>query len=219
MKKIISMFALASAIVLTGCSKKTIIGSGSIVSQDKAIGNFNNITLQGSLDVNITKGDSFSVKVRGYENLIKYAVAELQGNTLVVKMSDEVVNISNNNLSVEVTMPVYQNLLLTGSGDINVKNSFPNLQKVSYKLVGSGDITASASIATSVLADLDGSGDISVFGVVADSIVANLAGSGDVNVTPVTFLKATLVGSGDITYENNPLLQMSKTGSGSIKKK
>jgi hypothetical protein len=219
MKKIISICLLSSVIAITACNKKTIVGSGSIVSQSKAISNFSNVTLQGSSDVNITKGDSFSVSVRGYENLVKYVITELQGNTLVVKMSPDANIINNNNLSVEITMPVYQNILLDGNGDINVKTGFPNLQNVSYKLAGSGDITASASIAKSVLADLDGSGDISVFGVVADSIVANLDGSGDVNVTPVTFLKATLVGSGDITYENNPLLQMSKTGSGSIKKK
>jgi hypothetical protein len=220
MNKIITIL-IGTAIISTfsNCTKNGITGSGPIIAETRTVGSFNSVTLDGSADVNIIKGDSLKVVVRGFQNLVPLFTTTLQGNTLVLKYQDNTSISNNDNIIIDVTMPVYNNITLNGSGDINVNSSFNNLDRVIYNIDGSGDIIANNSIANFVTATLNGSGNIYTFGVNADSIYAVLDGSGDIDLSPNLYLNAKLTGSGEITYDTNPTIFKTIDGSGSIKKK
>jgi Putative auto-transporter adhesin, head GIN domain len=220
MKNRINIFIVIVCMAMfSNCSKVGIVGSGAQLTQDRTVASFTNVTLDGSADVNITNGSVLKVTVRGFENLVPLFTTTVVGNSLVLKYKDNTTITQNDNIVVDVVMPIYNEINLNGSGDININSAFPNLNSVKYSIDGSGNITATNSMAKFITTSLDGSGDINCFGVVADSIDASLNGSGDINVSPVKFLKAFLDGSGNITYENNPILLQSKMGTGNIRKK
>jgi hypothetical protein len=218
--KIIALaLATTSIFTFSNCTKNAIFGSGPIVSESRVVGSFNSVTLDGSADVNISKGDSLQVTVKGFQNLVPLFTTTLQGNTLVLKFKDNAFINGNDNIIIDIVMPTFTNISLDGSGDINIASSFPNLEKVSFLVDGSGDITATNSIAKTINTKIDGSGNIHTFGVQADSITAVLDGSGNIDVSPNLFLNAQLDGSGNITYDTNPIVSKILKGSGNISKK
>ena len=84
---------------------------------------------------------------------------------------------------------------LTGSGDLRISGRVEN---ATFKVVGSGDLTASELKATNANVSVVGSGDASVNA--SSSLKAKISGSGDIRYSgsPKNVLKTTS-GSGDIT--------------------
>jgi hypothetical protein len=196
MKNLLRLVLLLSFLfALNSCTYTT--GDGPVVEKGFAKDPFQGVELEGSFNVNIQQGATQKVVVFAQENIIdKLKMDVMEG---VLYLSLEPGNYFNYELTVNLTMPAVESVVLSGSGDI-VIGTFVGLGDLHVELDGSGEIETDGVLEITGKTDieLDGSGDIDLK-IKATDVVAELDGSGDINLSgKATWLKATLDGSGDI---------------------
>ncbi|MBZ9731255.1 DUF2807 domain-containing protein [Salegentibacter sp. JZCK2] len=217
-------------------SNETIKGNGEMTSEKRNTGDYDEISLVGSMDVELVSGTEGNLTVEAESNLQEYITTEVSGGTLKISVEKGYNLRPSRNKGIKVTVPFkdLEGVQVTGSGDL--WNSDPiKAKKFSTKLTGSGDIkldlevenlegavTGSGDIELAGKArDFDckvtGSGDFKAYDLKAENVEATVMGSGDIQISVNKSLKAKVMGSGDIKYKGNPENQDFKTsGSGSI---
>lgn len=219
MKKLFAFPILIAvlAVAMTGCFKDHLIGSGSIVSENRTFtSNFKEIRIEGSMNVLIKQGDSIRVSAKDYSNIIPYLETKIVGNTLVIKYEDKAW-ITNSAGEVTVTLPTLTNVELTGSGDVGTIGNF-NFTDLSMLISGSGNFSF-VGACKNLNAKISGSGDIRAFDLPTEVVNARISGSGNMQLNVTRTLDATISGSGDIIYKGTPTtVTKSISGSGSVRK-
>lgn len=214
-----------------------ISGSGSIVTEPRSAKNFTSIELQTAADVEIVKGDTFSVSVSDYENIIRYLTVEVVDNRLIIAKEDYTINLWNSRAKVIVTLPdPLYSLKLSGSGNMKVRSAFNDLQflilsgsgnieldcncqlnKLEAQVSGSGNLNATgAATVQDLYTKVSGSGNIRLGQMKAKNANCTVSGSGNMYVLVGDKLDAFVSGSGDIVYSGNPVVNSHLSGSGHI---
>jgi hypothetical protein len=219
MKKLFALPILIAvfAVAMTGCLKENIVGSGSIVSENRTIGaSFKEIRVEGSMNVLVKQGDSVKVTAKDYANILPYLDIRVVGNALVISYENNAW-ISNSAGEVTVVLPTLTGVELTGSGDIGTIGNF-NFADLSLIISGSGDFSLSGTC-KNMNAKVNGSGDIRAYDLPTEAITAKISGSGSMQLNASRTLDATISGSGDIIYKGSPAtVTKSISGSGSVRK-
>ncbi|MBT8322630.1 MAG: DUF2807 domain-containing protein [Eudoraea sp.] len=218
---------------------KRIKGNGKVVTEERSVGDYEEIAVAGWFDVDLVKGREGEISLKGEENLLEYIITEVKNGKLTIKVKKGY-NLQSSNWKegILVTVPFERisAVSLSGSGDIVGKDVL-EADDFSASMSGSGDIelaveanalktviSGSGDIVLSGNArDFDvavsGSGDVNAFDLMADHVTANVSGSADIKVTANESLTARVSGSGDIRYKGNPEKVDSKaSGSGDINK-
>lgn len=218
MKKLFALPILVAvfALGLTGCFKDRVVGSGSIVTENRTMnGDFKEIRIECSANVLVKQGDSIRVSVKDYANIIPYLETKIVGNALVIDY-DKNAWISNSAGEVTVTLPKLTNVELTGSGDVGTIGNF-RFDDLSLIISGSGDFSFAGSC-KNLNAKVSGSGDIRAFDLPTEVANVRISGSGNMQLNVSRTLDATISGSGDIIYKGNPSVTTSISGSGRVRK-
>lgn len=219
MKKLFALPILIAvfSVGLTGCFKERIIGSGSIISENRTIsGSFTEIRVEGSMNVLVKQGDTVKVVAKDYANILPYLDIRVVGNALVIDYEDNAW-INNSAGEVTVTLPKLTGVELTGSGDIGTIGNF-NFTDLSLNITGSGNFSFAGTCKT-LNTRISGSGDIRAYDLPTEAITARISGSGNMQLNATRTLDATISGSGDIIYKGNPAtVTKSISGSGSVRK-
>lgn len=217
-------------------NNKKIEGNGNYSSENRKVSDYNEVNLQGFMDVVLVAGTEGNLKIEAESNLLEYIVTEVQGDRLRISVK-EGMNLKpsrDNEILITVPFESLEAVSLTGSGDIDAADEIRaenfvvqvtgsgdvnlNLSAgtVQGKVVGSGDLGLSGT-ASEVDLVVSGSGDIEASGLKASRATATVSGSGDISVHVTEALRSRVAGSGDITYVGNPQKQDFKTsGSGTI---
>jgi len=215
---------------------KKIKGNGNFTTETRTTDDYDTIKCAGWMDFELVKGTEGDLKLEGESNLLDYIITEVEGNSLIVKIKNNVNLKPSFNKTIRITIPFndIEKVSLSGSGDVVSKDLITS-NDFTTSLAGSGDIVLDIE-ATNVEAKISGSGDITLRGSTknldasvtgsgdfhgtkldADYTEAKVTGSGDVSVVCNKELKARVTGSGDIEYRGNPEKEDTKvTGSGSI---
>jgi len=211
MKKLI----LLSILLIVGCSsiKNNIQGSGNIISESRELNNFTSIILLGSIDVNIKTSESNNCVVVADDNLIPYIKTEVVNNKLNISLNESYS--SEEKLVVNINTPNYDEVSLSGSGNINILD-FKN-NNLSLNISGSGNITGNGEVETLVV-KINGSGNLMSKEIKSKSATITINGSGDGEVFASDSISAKINGSGNIKYFGNPEnVDSIINGSGDIK--
>ena len=210
MKKLILLILL-----IVGCSsiKNNIQGSGNIISESRELNNFTSIILLGSIDVNIKTSESNNCVVVADDNLIPYIKTEVVNNKLNISLNESYS--SEEKLVVNINTPNYDEVSLSGSGNINILD-FKN-NNLSLNISGSGNITGNGEVETLVV-KINGSGNLMSKEIKSKSATITINGSGDGEVFASDSISAKINGSGNIKYFGNPEnVDSIINGSGDIK--
>jgi hypothetical protein len=226
-------------VVSTSCifDLNAITGKGNIVTENRNAKDFTSIELQTAADVEIVKGNSFSVRASDYENLIQYLVVEVIDNRLIIKKKPNSPNSWNSKAKVMVTLPdPLYSMKLSGSGNMRVRSAFNDLgvlalsgsgnielksdcrlKKLEAQISGSGNMYGTGTV-EDLYTKISGSGNMHFADLKAKSGNCTVSGSGNVYVFVQNRLDAYLSGSGDIVYSGTPSVNSHKSGSGHIYK-
>ena len=180
-------------------TKKNIQGSGNIISESRELNNFTSITLLGSIDVNIKTSESNNCVVVADDNLIPYIKTEVINNKLNVSLNESYS--SEEKLVVNINTPNYDEVSLSGSGNINILDFKHN--NLSLNISGSGNITGNGEVETLVV-KINGSGNLMGEEIKSKSATITINGSGDAEVFASDSISAKINGSGNIEYFGNP---------------
>ncbi len=178
---------------------KKIQGSGNIISESRELNNFTSIILLGSIDVNIKTSESNNCVVVADDNLIPFIKTEVVNNNLQISINKNYSSIEG--IEVNVNAPEYDEVSISGSGDINIID-FKN-DNLSLNISGSGDITANGEVQT-LIAKISGSGNLMSKEIKSKFATITINGSGDAEVFASDSISAKINGSGNIEYFGNP---------------
>ena len=192
-----------------------IKGSGDLQSETRDVSEFERIKLSGSFDVSVKVGQPQSLKVTFDDNLLDNVVTKVRGRTLRIYSEDSYS--SHYDCRVEITVPKLEDVSLSGSGDIEIRDLDGGDFSVSVS--GSGNIRADGKV-DELEISVSGSGDIDARDLEAVDAYVTVSGSGDVDVFATGELSARVSGSGDIAYYGSPEhISQHVSGSGDIRKK
>lgn len=238
MKNFKLLVLAASVIVLTnscyfgdedifGCVK----GNGDVRSDEFHLPNITGVKLHGIGEVIVRKGNTQEIIVETDNNLMDYLDTDVNGGVWDIDFDRCVRNVTR--LTVYITVPEIEKLIISGSGSIIGEDAFSG-DELETTVSGSGNIefdftgnVVEASLSGSGHIDLfgsaefldlniSGSGDVRAFELFTQECDVHISGSGDARVHVEDFLKVRISGSGDVLYMGNPELDIDVTGSGSV---
>ncbi len=214
---ILVMFSAAcdpAEILVRSVGGEIIVGSGQIIKEDRSLPAFDEVLLEGSMNVEILKGDSVKCTVEGDDNVIPLLKTEVSRGRLRIYFKHGMSLTSYTDLKVYLEIPEIKGAYVSGSGDIVFTDVTKELVKV--EIDGSGDISGIGEAET-VMAEINGSGDIHLFKLFAEKASVEINGSGDVEITASTSLDVEINGSGEVKYKGNPAdVKSDINGSGDI---
>ncbi len=188
---------LLSLLILVSFScKQHVTGNGKIISDERTVDAFTVVDLLGAAEVEIIHGNTYSVMVKGYDNIVPLVKTKVSGETLTVSTIKDI-NLSNSDLTIEITCPALREVTLSGAGNLVINSFHQSSMKVSLNGAGNAKFSESE----------------------CDSVFATLSGAGNMHVNANDYLEATLNGVGNIEYAGNPIVQSRINGVGNVSKK
>ncbi len=239
MRKSSSLVLLALSGLLAGCisadwpGTHTVRGSGNVISETRAVSQFDRVSLFGSGHLTIIQGDQESLTIEADDNLLPLIKSGISGGLL--KIGPENVNLHPTKtiqyrlqlknlrevqlagaLEAEAQSLKTDRLLLaiTGSGKIQV----PKLDtgELEVSISGSGDILLAGKAGRQRI-QISGSGDYQAGDCGSQDTTVSVSGSGNATVWVQRTLEAHISGSGDIRYYGSPQVNsLNVAGSGSV---
>lgn len=215
-----------------------IKGNGNQKTETRTTAEYDEIKLQGYFDIDLVAGKEGSISIQAEENLMPYIKVEVEGNVLKIyqEKNKNLQSSKGNKILITVPFDKISAVGLSGSGDINTKNSIKadkfiatlsgsgdlNLEieanDIEARLSGSGDVRLIGK-SDKLNIKLSGSGDVSATSLIAKNVDVAISGSGDIQVNCSGSLYARVSGSGNIIYTGEPSAKDTKvSGSGNIKK-
>lgn len=209
---------------LSGCGL-CLRGSGNVVTEDRTVGAFHSLEIDGSADVVAVPPGSLEggdLRVETDDNLMAHVTTRVKDGTLVIETGDRMCLDPSGPLRVVTSLEGLRSVSIDGSGDVlgelsiegeelrididgsgNVTLTAVEVEELFVSIDGSGDVEL-AGAATRLAVTIDGSGDVDAFGLAAEDCEVEIDGSGNVGVVVTEHLDVVIDGSGDVTYHGKP---------------
>jgi hypothetical protein len=225
------------AFVLVSCVEGNLfVGEGVLISKEVSIAHFDGIKSFGNNNVTITRGQVQKVQVTGYSNIIDRLKTDVNNGIWKIELKEG--RYKNADLSIDIVLPVLNEVELHGSGEILVYDNTSS-EHMNVGIYGSGkielnknsgcknldiDIEGSGSVvAYDEFEDLVnmkiktiGSGGFAGFPVLAENCDITIEGSGVCSISVSEILNVNLEGSGVVNYKGNPTISTNISGSGKV---
>ena len=204
--------------------------SGDVITEEREVRDFDEVTVKGLADVDISFGPEFKVIVTAHEDLIEDVRTDVRGDRLYVGLDTEENffdwfdwgDDSDNELRISITMPELTYLNIKGIGEVDI-DRFEG-ERLEVTLAGVGDLTIADFTGKRLYVDLTGVGSLDIRGEVDDlevelsgvgdanlrnleakHVIAEVSGMGDLKVYASESIEAFSSGFGDIVYYGNPV--------------
>lgn len=221
------------SIILSGCNKDNISGSGNVVKETRSVGAFTDLEVSGPFEVRLIQEGNGAVEIRAEDNIIGVIETGIRNNSLFVRLRNRVNLRRHLPIKIYVHNSIFQRVKFDGSGSLDNKDTI-HTSLFKYELNGSGDaalllntgdlnttVNGSGNIglkglATNLNSEINGSGKIAAMDLEAQNAIITIRGSGDHAVYVHKNLEARIYGSGNIFYTGEASLIADVKGSGKI---
>jgi hypothetical protein len=209
-----SFAAVGAALLLFAFNTPDCItGKGAVIKRSLPLQPVHAITLQGSLDVQLTQGEGQSVEVEAQENLVDLVETTVKDGHWTIRTRE--CYRTDKPFAVHLRVPKVDRVTVQGSGDVVGTGTFTG-NSFNLDVQGSGNLKINVN-GGSVKTSVQGSGAVKVSGT-CDDLAATVQGSGDVKAGELKAGRArvNVMGSGDITVQTNGALEGDIMGSGDV---
>jgi len=174
-----------------------ISGVGVIETQILNLTEFSSIETNISGKLNIEYVDAPEYSITSYSNLIDSINFSVSDEILLIE-SEKCID-SNDNLIINLKIPILKNLIINGSSDVNFYG-FSKIEKINIEINGSGTISNSENneFIDTLVIEQNGSGNVNM-NIFSEKIIINSAGSGNIDLDGVaTNMIVDIAGSGTL---------------------
>jgi len=170
-----SAFILALLALFASCDFVSESGSGNIITQKRNISGFTGITVSEAIEAEIKMG-SPAVEVEADDNIMKFVVTEVRGNTLHIRLKDGV-SLSNTHVKVNVSVLELTYIEANSSATVKVLDVIKSNGKLVFHASSAADIDADVE-APEVEVEASSSGTVKLAGKTKNyTVQVNSAGS------------------------------------------
>ncbi len=233
---LVAIMAITSTSCVIGGWDTGITGNGNVVEEIRDISGFTGVHLSSGIDVLLSEGEEFEVRVEADENLLDVIETELKGDMLVV--GTDRVNIRKAKAKrVHVTLPRLETLKITSAGDCEGQTPFHcddleliissagdlllevEADRIDLDISSSGDARLSGK-AEVFNVSLSSAGDLHAFDLVAGKVDVDVSSAGDARVHATEEISMSATSAGDIHYMGGArVVHSHKSSAGDIIKK
>ncbi len=229
------LLTAGAALAFTACSsfdREAVRGSGDVVTRSYEVGDFDRIRVSRALEVSITPGDTYSVKLSADDNIVEHISVDRRGDTLVLDVDDDV-SLRRATHHFDITMPDLDGVELHGAAGAELSDLTLS-GGLELDLSGASELDGAGIDVDLLRLDLSGASEIRLDGVgeqadvhasgasfvelrdltVADAKV-ELHGASKANITATDHLAADLSGISKLRYGGDPELGRIETSGGS----
>ena len=173
-----------AAFILVGCSDGNYVGlgrrfgSGTIVTAERTVADFDSIYVRGEGTVYLTQGDENSVVVETDDNIIDRVYTKVKDNTLDLSYASGPLGLHlrpTKSYIYHITVVDLAAITVKGSADVWADQV--DAENVALEMIGSGQIVFAEFNASEVSAEVTGEGQISLSGA-AETQTVIVTGSG-----------------------------------------
>jgi hypothetical protein len=217
MKKM--FFSLFTLIAIGGFAQfQKITGDGNLTKETREVGTYTGVMVAGSVNVEVSYGDSKSITIEGDENVLPYIETMVENGNLVIKTKDKVGITSKHKIIVYASLTTVKRLRVSGSGNITGNGEFSNDSRTDIAVSGSGNINMGINSFASTKINISGSGNVTLKGRSTNNIDAGVSGSGNIDCSEVSCndVFAHVSGSGNIKVYANKSIDAKVSGRGNI---
>lgn len=227
---------MSTSCVIDGAWNNGISGNGNVEEETRDISGFTGVLVSSGIDVFLSEGDQFEVRVVADENLMDVIETRINGRMLDV--GTENVSIRNaKSKKVYVTLPELTSLKISSAGDCKGQTLF-HCDKLELGVSSAGDLTldveakridlgisSSGDVKLAGKADvfnasLSSAGDLHAFDLVAGKVKVDVSSAGDARVHATDEISMSASSAGNIHYQGDAqVVRSSKSSAGTINKR
>jgi hypothetical protein len=194
------LFAIALTLLVFGCERNSIVGSGKQVTEPRNVSGLNAVEVKGSGELTVEQTGMESLTITAEDNLLPYLTSDVSGGRLMLGTKENAGISSSSPVLYKLTVKNLDEITLGGSGAVNGKGL--NADSLKIVIGGSGSMTVEGTAArTEVL--LAGSGSYRDDGLQSKDVKIKIMGSGRAVLAASEKLDVTIVGSGSVRYVGN----------------
>jgi len=197
---------------LTACTKDTIEGSGTPISEFRDVAYFSKVSSEGVFEVTITQGDFQSVEITADDNIIQRVKTEVVDNELRLYLDDR--NYKGISLKANIVAERINGIKNSGIGNVLISNVDEG-GNFNVDNSGTGDITIVGNAESLTLRN-EGDGTYRGFQFAVSDCDIEIFGSGNCEVHATRSLNVNIEGSGDVYYKGTPSIDVDISGSGQV---
>lgn len=229
-----TLIAASLGLLLTSCGGGDLRGSGQVITEVIAVGDFTAIGVSDSFQVDVEVGGNAFVEVRVDDNLIDELDISVDGGVLNVGLRDDV-SVRDATLEAVVRVPELTEATASGGSSVAVAGTFGPQQ--GYSASGGSDMrVAGTAGALNVTASggstiaLEGSAqrltlsagggstvDVEVGDIAA--AVVDISGGSDVDLQTAAVVAGTLSGGSDLTVPSVATVDVEVTGGSEVRRR
>ena len=215
MKKYSPFVACIAGLVLTGCDIDTgIKGSGNVVTVQRPVEDFSEISARGSVRVDWHAGAP-SVSITTDDNLVDLFETKVVKDRLEMRTRERVR--PTRGIKVAITSSGLNGAKLSGAADLVAHGV--NGKVFAVESAGATSVSVDGTV-DELLADMTGASELKAKSLQARAVGISTTGAADAWVTASEKLRVAITGAGDVTYSGNPTtIEKKVTGAGSIRHK
>ncbi|MBC7901967.1 MAG: DUF2807 domain-containing protein [Gemmatimonadaceae bacterium] len=238
MKKVNLLLAGIMVVLVVGSvSCKKVVGEGPVVTQQRTVNGFNEITMGMSGNLYYEQDSVVKVEIKAQQNILDVIETVTLNNDLHVRIKSGTRIKSHDPVIIIIRAPTMAGLSVSGSGNLSAigKVTSPSMKLkisgsgnifipelvtnyVESNISGSGNIHVTAGASDQGNARISGSGGIDMQDVVTRAVDSRTSGSGTTRVHAVQSLNVEISGSGSVYYRGNPVVNVKTSGSGKVVK-
>lgn len=228
------VFVIGMIVHFPGCSFNSIKGNGNIVTLEKPVASFNQISFACAAEMRFHISDTSRVVVTVDENLDEFIEVSTEKNVLDIRMKQDN-NYSFTQCVLEIYAPLLTRVSISGAGSFVSEDTIRSSIFAS-EISGAGKIEGVFEC-DHFIADITGTGKISITGTSNEANIAiagaghfmgdefnlnfatvNINGSGIANINVEKNLNVNISGSGSVNYQGDPIANINKSSWGRVKK-
>ena len=231
-----ALSTLACGVSFNGFGINTVQGSGTLVTEERPVSDFERIELSAIGKLVIEVGSEEALVIEAEDNLLEYIETTVRGDTLEIG-SREGANLQPTepviyNLTVKsldsisvsglgnVVVPEFEATLfsvnISGAGDVNLDSLIAEQLDVSVSGLGSVGIDTGHVNAQTI--DISGSGDYNGRNLESQTTDIQVSGLGSATLWATQDLRVNISGSGSVHYAGDPNVDSDISGLGSLEK-
>ena len=208
----LSLFLIVcSALIVTSCSKECLTGDGNLISLQQELEEFDKIFNSSTIDIFITKGDSFSATLKGDSNIVANINLRVSGNELEVDPGSFCG--TTQSLRLDLVVPRITKITNDGTGNIKGNTDYFDLEIIND---GTGNIELNGQSVNDMNITNDGTGAILMYNLGAKNLTISNSGTGDSFVFVSESLDVTISGTGNVYYKGRPQIMSNVDGIGQL---
>jgi hypothetical protein len=237
--KLLPWTSLLILLAATGCGGigpwnfANISGSGTVVTEERAVADFDRVSLSGVGRLTIIQGDVEGLTITTDDNLLEQIQSTVSGRHLRIG-PDQVslrptrdiqyvlqvkelrrLDLSGSLSATAVSLQTDSLALgISGSGKIEIENL--DAERCESRISGSGRVDLSGR-SNALDLQVSGSGHYGAANLQSLTASIRISGSGDATVWVRENLDASISGSGSVSYYGNPKTSQSVSGSGKLR--